>query len=156
MKNLTSNNHIKPLNIAGLVVDNITAQKILRGISVSLYRLNNEKNGLIGFMFYTKSHVSLSNLYVSDELLPVYLQLSKKEKKQIYHTMSKIMLSDYAQIVLNESVKNKSKDEAARYYEVSQVLINNFEDYIDEWNRHLDFLLMNSTAFKSNKYSNNQ
>lgn len=157
MKKENTNKKPKTLYIAGLAINNVTARLILDGIDVRLNTLLKEEEGIVGLIIDTKSSTTLTNLWISDNMLPMFLQLDKKEKEQIYLTMSKIIKSDYALLVFNESIKkDKIKDDNERYYRVKQVLIDNLDDYVDEWNRHLEFLLMNSIASNINKYDNYQ
>lgn len=136
-----------PASIAGLAIRNKTAQALLEELSVRLYPLTEDKDGIIGFMIYTKQNVSLSNLTIREKLISTFLRMNKKEKYQLYHTMSMIMMSDYAFIVMHECMKHNPKDKDY-YCKVRQILIENFENNVEQWNRHFEFLLMNTSAYK--------
>lgn len=93
-------------------------------------------------------------MVVSDELLPAFSRMNKKEKNQLFLLMGMIMMSDYTIIVTTECSKHTLKDVSV-CAKIQQTLMNNLNGYVDEWNRHLDFLIANST-YKSARNGNNQ
>ena len=154
MKNQNLNRTPNPMVVAGIRIEDKIAQLMLDGLNIRLYPISKEGDGIIGIMIYTKRGVSLSNMVVSDELLPAFSRMNKKEKNQLFLLMGMIMMSDYAIIVTTECSKHTLKDVSV-CAKIQQTLMNNLNGYVDEWNRHLDFLIANST-YKSARNGNNQ
>ena len=82
MKNQNLNRTPNPMVVAGIRIEDKIAQLMLDGLNIRLYPISKEGDGIIGIMIYTKRGVSLSNMVVSDELLPAFSRMNKKEKNQ--------------------------------------------------------------------------
>src|SRR5574344_194792 len=95
MKNQNLNRTPNPMVVAGIRIEDKIAQLMLDGLNIRLYPISKEGDGIIGIMIYTKRGVSLSNMVVSDELLPAFSRMNKKEKNQLFLLMGMIMMSDY-------------------------------------------------------------